>query len=247
MPRRGWTASASSGTRGSRRSHGTSPGANPPEPSRAASVGQPALPVPGQAAGREAGVRLAWLGRLALDAGAVAQRRLVHRVGAPLRPCRAVARADAKEHARPVSGADDHVLRPAGAVDEVPGTQRPLLALDHEHRLAAQHEEVLLVSLPVVHRHRLAGAEDGEIDPELLEVERALEAGALELAEDTAALAFPPLRLACAQDEPALSLRDEAVLGAHELRLGRHRPTMPRALIVTGGRRRRSPALSLPC
>src|SRR6185503_20343057 len=87
--------------------------------------------------------------------------------------------------------------------------------------------EVLLVALPVVHRHRLAGPEDGEIDPELLEVERTLEAGALELAEHAAALALPPLRVACAKDEPALSLRDEAVLGAHELRLGRHRPTMP--------------------
>ena len=102
-------------------------------------------------------------------------------------------------------------------MDEVPLPQRALVALDDRKRLAGEHEEVLLVVLPVVHRHRLAGPENGEVDPELLEIGCALEPRALELAEDAAALALPPLRLAGVDDEPALPLRDATVLGRDEL------------------------------
>ena len=72
--------------------------------------------------------------------------------------------------AGPVAGADEHVLRPGGAVHEVPLPQRALLALDDEQRLAREHEEVLLIGLPVVHRHRLARPEHDEVDPDLREV-----------------------------------------------------------------------------
>ena len=74
---------------------------------------------------------------------------------------------------------------------EVPPAERALLALDDRKRLAGEHEEVLLVVLAVVHRHRLARAENGQVDPELLEVGCALEARALELAEDAAARRAP--------------------------------------------------------
>src|SRR5207249_9181606 len=96
-----------------------------------------------------------------------------------------------------------------------PPSQPPLFALDDEQRLAGEHEEVLLVVFPVVHRHRFAGPEQGEVDPELEEVGRACEARSLELAEDAAALTLPPLRLARVEDEPALALRDEPVLRRH--------------------------------
>ena len=48
-----------------------------------------------------------------------------------------------------------------------PAPQRPLLALDDEHGLAREHEEVLLILLPVVAGHRLAGLEHAEVDAEL--------------------------------------------------------------------------------
>src|SRR6266536_749101 len=142
----------------------------------------------------------------------MALRGFVHGVGAPVGPHRAVA------------GADDHMARPGRAVHEVPLAERALLTFDDGQRLAGEHEEVLLICLPVVHRHRLAGRENGEVDPELQEIGRVLEACALELAEDAATLAFPPLRLARIEDESALPLRDKSVLGRHELRLRTHRP-----------------------
>ena len=59
---------------------------------------------------------------------------------------------------------------PRRAVHEVPLPQRPLLALDDQQRLAREHEEVLLVGLPVVHPHRLARARARRGDAELREV-----------------------------------------------------------------------------
>ncbi len=58
--------------------------------------------------------------------------------------------ADHDDRAGPVTCADERVLRPRRAVDEVPLLQAPLLALDHEHALARDHEEVLLAALAVV-------------------------------------------------------------------------------------------------
>jgi hypothetical protein len=153
----------------------------------------------------------------------VPDRRLVDGVSAPVRAGRLVAGTDGQHQARAVAGTDENMGRPEGAVNEVPLAQAALLSLDHQQRLARQHEEVLLVVLPVVHGHRLAGPEQGEVDAELLEIGSALEAGTLELAEDAAALALPPLCVARVEDEPPLPLGDEAVLGLHELRLRGHR------------------------
>jgi len=112
-------------------------------------------------------------------------------------------------------------------VHEVPPAQRALLALDDQHRLAGEHEEVLLVGFPVVHRHRLARAEQRQVDPELVEVRRTVEARALELAEHPAPRPLPPLRLARVDDEPPVPLGDEAALGLQQLRLV-HRRSLAR-------------------
>lgn len=69
-----------------------------------------------------------------------------------------VAGADGEDRAS-VTGADDDVLRAGRAVDEVPLPQRPFLTLDDEQCLAGEHDEVLLILLPVVHGHRLAWPE----------------------------------------------------------------------------------------
>jgi hypothetical protein len=42
-----------------------------------------------------------------------------------------------------------------------------LLVLHDQEHLAGEDEETLLVGLPVVHRHRLARAEDEEVDADL--------------------------------------------------------------------------------
>ena len=82
-------------------------------------------------------------------------------------------RADREDRARAVSGPEDHVLCSGRAVHEVPLPQLPLLALDDEQRLAGKDQEVLLIGLPVVHRHRLARLEHGETESEVREGDRA--------------------------------------------------------------------------
>src|SRR5687768_12459712 len=98
----------------------------------------------------EARVRLVRVGRLLLDPRSVPLGELGARIDhvAP-RPA-----PDGEEQARPLTRADEHVLRPRRAVDEVPGPQRPLLALDQEQALPGEDEEVLLLVLAVVHAAR---------------------------------------------------------------------------------------------
>jgi hypothetical protein len=72
-------------------------------------------------------------------------------------------------------------------MEEVPGSQGPLLALDDQQRFAGKQQEVLLVVLPVVDRHRLARPENLDVDAELREVRAALET--LELAVGPTTLA----------------------------------------------------------
>src|SRR5262245_7054249 len=131
--------------------------------SRPSSAGQPALPIPGMLSGAEAlphgRVGLLRVGRLLLHAGAVAQRDLVDGVAAPPGTVLVLSRSDREDHASVLARADDRVLRVRRTVDEVPLTERPLLSLDDEERLAVHDEEVLLIGLPVVHRHRLSRRE----------------------------------------------------------------------------------------
>src|SRR3954469_7916565 len=118
------------------------------------------------------------------------------------------------------AGSDDRVVRTGWAVDEVPRAQGPFLTLDDQQCLAGEDEEILLVGFPVVHRHRLARAEPGQVDPELQEVSGTLDLGAFELAQNASSLSLPPVRVAGIEDEPAVAPRHETVLGRNELRLG---------------------------
>src|SRR6185295_4230229 len=100
---------------------------------------------------RERRVSLGRAARLRPDACAVSTRGLRDRVddGAVLAPC-----ACHEDHARLLAGADEGVVGPGRAVDEVPGAQRPLLLLHYEQALSGEHEEVLLARLGVVHAGR---------------------------------------------------------------------------------------------
>src|SRR6478736_5973006 len=108
------------------------------------------------------------------------------------------------------------MVRTRRTVHEVPLPKRPLLALDDEERFARQHEETLLVGLPVVHSHRLTRPEKREIDPELLELRVAV-ARPLDVAQHSTTFALPPLRLPCVENKPTIPLWHEATVGLHKL------------------------------
>src|SRR6185369_7782551 len=100
---------------------------------------------------------------------------------------------------------------PRRRVDEVPGAQFSLLALDEQQALAGEDEEVLLLVLAVIEPVGLAGLEHVEPEAELRELgppglERALRAGRPLLAAGGA----QPLRVSDVDDEPALAGRREA-------------------------------------
>ena len=77
-----------------------------------------------------------------------------------------------EEDARAVAGADEDVLGPVRAVEEIPGTERPLLTLDQQEALAVEDEEALLRLLPVVEPVRLSGLEDTEPHAEARRIPR---------------------------------------------------------------------------
>ena len=102
---------------------------------------------------------------------------------------------------------------------EVPFLQRALLVLDEQQRFAVDDQKVLLVDLPVVHRHRLPGREHEQVDAELLELRVPFE-----VAERPTWPAVVPARFASVQHEPAVAFRYDAVRRALELRLRNHAP-----------------------
>lgn len=115
----------------------------------------------------------------------------------------------------------DRVRGARRAMDEVPLPQRALLALDDQERLAGEDQEILLVGLPVIHRHRLSRLEHEEVDAELRKLRVALEP-----AHGSAWAAVEPPRVARVQHEPAFALRHEPVLRLLERRLRNHGRTL---------------------
>src|SRR5439155_14665768 len=89
--------------------------------------------------------------------------------------------------------------RPRRAMDEDPGAQPPFLPLDQEQAFAAEDEEVLLRVFPVVLPVRLAGLQDADADPDLLEPF----AGRLERRVEAAAVVLEPPRVPRVHHEPA--------------------------------------------
>ena len=123
----------------------------------------------------DARVGLVGVGGLLLDPGAVANRSLVDGVSTPALTGGTIACADGEQDAVPVSGSDDHMLRLGWAVDEVPRAKGAFLTFHDQQRFSVEDEEVFLVGLPVVHRHRLTRREDPQVDPDLREALGSLE------------------------------------------------------------------------
>ncbi len=109
-------------------------------------------------------------------------------------------------------------------MDEVPGLQLALLALDHEHALAGDDEEVLLARLAVVHAGGLAGLEHGDAHAELGEV-----AVPFEVSPAAEPLPLPPAGVPRVEHEPARASCAEAFGQLVELRLGDHQPKSGRS------------------
>jgi hypothetical protein len=65
---------------------------------------------------------------------------------------------DGEDRAWAVPGAHEYVLGPGRAVHEVPGLQRPLLALDQQQALTGENEKILLLILAVVEAAGCPGA-----------------------------------------------------------------------------------------
>src|SRR5438093_10888357 len=86
-------------------------------------------------------------------------------------------------------------------MEEVPGSEESLLALDEQPALTCQNEEGLLIRLGVVNA-ALAGLEDGHIDPELRELDRRLAVLVCEPTCSAPRLRREPLGIAHVDDKP---------------------------------------------
>src|SRR5437763_10270566 len=100
-------------------------------------------------------------------------------------------------------------------MEEVPGLEESLFALDEEPALTGQNEERLPIRLGVVNA-ALAGLKDGHIDPELRELDRRLAVLVGEPTRRAPRLRREPLGIAHVDDKP--TLRDGRKPGASVLK-----------------------------
>jgi len=138
-----------------------------------------------------------------------------------------VSGADRKHDARTVARPNDHVAGPGWAVNEVPRPQGALNALDDQQARVGEHQEVLLVSLPVIHRHRLSRGAHTDVRADL--GERRV---ALELTHSRTIRHVKPASVAGVEYKPALARGHHARRAALELCFASHRSTV--AQMTTG-------------
>src|SRR4029453_6188407 len=100
-------------------------------------------------------------------------------------------------------------------MEEVPGSEESLFALDEQPALTGQNEEGLLIRLGVVDA-ALAGLEDGHVDPEMRELDRGLAVLVGEPARRAPRLRREPLGVTHVDDKP--TLRDGGKPGAGVLK-----------------------------
>ena len=102
----------------------------------------------------------------------------LRKLGLGIADSAACAWPDGEDRTRAVTCADDDVLGPRGAMEEVPGFERPFLTFDQQQRFALEHKEALLILVfRVVHAGRLSGLKNTDVDSELgeLRIAHALE------------------------------------------------------------------------
>src|SRR3954469_17460686 len=100
-------------------------------------------------------------------------------------------------------------------MEEVPGSEESLLALDEQPALTGQNEKRLLIRLGVIDA-ALAGLENGHTDPELRELDRRLAVFVGEPTRRAPRLRREPLGVAHVDDKP--TIRDGGKPGASVLK-----------------------------
>ena len=184
--------------------------------------GSTPLAIPRAVASGESGIRLVRGGRLPLDSGTVALRGLIHGIGATPVP-RAVAASDGEYRARPVSAPMTTMVGARRAMQEShcrngrssPSTMASASPARTRKSSWSFSRWYIAIGSPGPRTVRLIPSCRNPRRPRTC---------ALELAQDSATCAFPPLRRACVEDEPAFPLWDKSVFGRHELRLRNHQP-----------------------
>src|SRR5215218_6661482 len=153
------------------------------------------------------------------------ERQLRARVDdALLRP--SLSRTGHEDHARPVPRADEAVVCLSGTVDEVPRSERPLLALDQQQAFAGEDEEFLLVGLTVISPTRLLRLEHRQREADV----RERRIVALEDAGGSESRVRHPRGVPHVDDEPALAHRCEAGIQLLKARFLDHAaPLAPRS------------------
>jgi hypothetical protein len=106
-------------------------------------------------------------------------------------------------------------------MEEIPRPEPPLLTLDEQQALARDDEERLLAGFRVV-QGDLALLQDGDVDPDLPELDRRVAVLVLERAPRTSRLREPLLGVADADDEPAVRDRREPRSEVLETSFGGH-------------------------
>ena len=152
-------------------------------------------------------------------------RRQRHGGAQPRPPCSRPSLGPPDGRARRRRGRrSEHLLPRGSCVSSWRGSARsplpqwPLLALDDQQRLTGEDEEVLLIGLPVVHRHLFTRLEHGETDSNLREACFAFEAQTL-----SSPLLVAPAAFTGVQDEPALRSGSKSSCGLLERCLRNHR------------------------
>src|SRR3954470_18302469 len=97
-------------------------------------------------------------------------------------------------------------------MEEVPGSETPLLALDEQPALTRQDQERLLIFLGVVDA-ALTRLEDSQIDPELRELDRRLAVLVREPTRSAPRLRREPFGIADVDNEPTVSDGGQARAG----------------------------------
>src|SRR3954465_2998201 len=109
-------------------------------------------------------------------------------------------------------------------MEEVPGSEESLLVLDEQPALTGQNEERLLIRLGVIDA-ALTGLEDGQIDPELRELDRTFAVLVGEPTRRAPRLRREPFGIAHVDDEPTPRDGGKPGAGVLEPRFG-HDPIL---------------------
>jgi hypothetical protein len=164
------------------------------------SVRQPGRVKRHRRASRHPGVGVVWFGRLVLDSGAMPNGGRIDGIRAPADARRSIPSLNSQNNAGTRPRAQHDVTCSWWAMNEVPRPQRVLFPFDDQEAFARENQEILLVGLPVILRHRLPRIKHAEVDSDLLEPDLTFK-----LAHRRTARRMMPTSLARVENKPPLT------------------------------------------